>query len=78
MMWLPTGRLAVVTVACPLLSGCGVPRSMALSWNWVLPVGVPAPGATGDVVAVNDTVAPNSDGFTDEDTAVVVAAGLTI
>jgi hypothetical protein len=40
----------------------------------ILPVGVPDPGATGLTVAVNVTVCPNTDGFKEETTDVVVDA----
>ncbi|MEE4417851.1 MULTISPECIES: hypothetical protein [Streptomyces] len=43
-----------------------------------VPVGVPAPGATGATVAVMDTVCPNVDGSGDEVTVVVVDALFTV
>jgi len=39
-----------------------------------VPVGVPVAGATGLTAAVNVTPWPNTDGFADEVTVVVVAA----
>ncbi|MFE1915743.1 hypothetical protein [Streptomyces anandii] len=39
-----------------------------------LPVGVPAPGATGATVAVNVTGSPTTDGSDDDDTTVDVPA----
>jgi hypothetical protein len=51
-----------------------VPIVVLPSRKETLPVGVPDPGATGLTVAVNVTVCPNTDGFTDETTAVVVDA----
>ncbi|MGW3275432.1 hypothetical protein ACWDFH_28785 [Streptomyces kronopolitis] len=43
-----------------------------------VPVGVPAPGATGATVAVNVTDSPTTDGSGDELTVVVVDAGPTV
>ena len=46
--------------------------------NVTIPVGVPTPGATAFTVAVKSTDCPNTDGFTDDTTDVVVAAMLTL
>ncbi|GAO05931.1 hypothetical protein TPA0598_01_03010 [Streptomyces lydicamycinicus] len=43
-----------------------------------MPVGVPAPGATGETVAVNVTVSPTTDGSGAVETAVVVDAWPTV
>ena len=43
-----------------------------------VPVGVPAPGLTALTVAVKVTDSPNTEGFTDELTEVLVAALLTV
>ena len=53
------------------------PSVVVPSLNVTVPLGVPAPGATADTVAVRVTDWPNTDGFTDELTAVVVFAWLT-
>jgi hypothetical protein len=43
-----------------------------------VPLGVPAPGATTETVAVNVTDCPKTDGFAPEATVVVVFALLTV
>nr|WP_248782316.1 hypothetical protein [Streptomyces lydicus] len=43
-----------------------------------VPVGVPAPGATGVTVAVNVTDSPTTDGSGEEVTVVVVDAEVTV
>ena len=43
-----------------------------------VPVGVPAPGATALTVAVKVTVWPDTEGFNEELTVVVVLALLTV
>ncbi|MFE7546367.1 hypothetical protein [Streptomyces platensis] len=43
-----------------------------------VPVGVPAPGATGATVAVNVTDWPTTDGSGDDVTTVVVDAWFTV
>jgi hypothetical protein len=43
-----------------------------------VPVGVPAPGATGATIAVKVTFCPFAEGFCDEVTLVVVLALFTI
>jgi hypothetical protein len=66
----------VVKVATPPLR-VPVPIELAPSRKVTVPVGVPAPGATGETVAVNLTDCPKTEGFTDEATVVEVGAGLT-
>ena len=46
------------------------------SLNVTVPVGVPAPGATAEIVAVNEIDSPNTEGDEDEvtDTATVACA----
>ena len=51
---MPTDRADVVNVAIPALS-VPVPIGLPPSRNVTVPTGVPAPGATGDTVAVNVT-----------------------
>ena len=48
------------------------------SRNVTVPVGVPAPGATAVTVAVNDTVVPESAGFSDDTSAVELFALFTV
>ena len=73
-----TEREFVETVACPPEFIGTVARVVAPSLNAILPVGVPAPGAATFTVAVNVTVLPRIDGFADELSTVVVAAGFTV
>ena len=54
-----------------------VPIGLPPSRNVTVPVGVPEPGATGETVAVKVTDWPNTDGFADEVTVVVVFALFT-
>ena len=51
-----------------------VPMVVPLSLNVTVPVGVPAPGATGATVAVKVTDWPDLEGLVDEITLVVVEA----
>lgn len=67
----------MVNVAIPPLS-VPVPIGLPPSRNVTVPVAVPAPGATAETVAVKVTDCPNTDGFTDEVTAVVVSAFITV
>src|ERR1019366_1606602 len=71
-----TAKAEVVKVATPPLR-VPVPIELAPSRKVTVPVGVPAPGATGETVAVNLTDCPKTEGFTDEATVVEVGAGLT-
>jgi hypothetical protein len=72
----PTARFVVTAdVACPLpFNATGLPRFVPPTLNCTFPAGVPPPGATALTVAVNCTPCPNTDGFTDDATAVLVAA----
>src|SRR5215831_13215522 len=77
MAWLPTasGEVVVIVAVLPLLS-VAVPIREPPSENVTVPVGVPVPEA-GLTVAVNVTGCPGTDGFADDERAVVVvAAGL--
>ena len=74
-------RLLVVQVACPPLLrawALQVPMVEPPSLKFTVPVGVPAPGATAAIVTVRVTDCPNTDGFTDELTDVVVEAEFTV
>src|ERR1700752_419363 len=77
MVWLPTASAEVVNVAIPPLS-VPVPMGLPPSRNVTVPVGVPLPGATGETVAVKVTDWPNTDGFVDEVTVVLVSAFTTV
>jgi hypothetical protein len=72
--WFPAASAAVVWVATPALRVTGVPELAPSITNCTVPVGVPLPEVT---VAVNVTDWPNTDGFTDEATAVAVLPALT-
>ena len=64
-------------VADPPLSATGDPKSEPSILNWIEPVGVPRP--LGPVtVALKLIACPKVDGLTDEDSTVVVPAGLTV
>src|SRR5947209_5611955 len=71
-----TDSALVLRVATPPLS-VPVPRVVAPSLNVTLPVGVPAPGATGETVAVTVTDCPDTDGLA-EDVSVVVVPCRTV
>src|SRR5204863_3978257 len=76
MVCVPTVSVEVVNVATPLaFKATGTPRFPAPSLNCTVPVGVPAKEVT---VAVKVTLWPKSDGFTEEATAVFVAALLLV
>jgi hypothetical protein len=73
--WFPWVRLAVAPlVAVPLLSVTGAPKLIPSIANCTVPVGVPAP----DTIAVNVTLCPKVDGFTDDVTVVVVVPLLIV
>src|SRR2546430_4589354 len=67
----------VVNVAEPLIK-VPLPRLVAPSLNETVPVGVPAPGALAETVAVKVTDWPKTDGLADDVTTVVVASLFTV
>ena len=75
MEWFPTAREEVVNEPAPVESRVAVPRVVAPSRNVTVPVGVPDVALT---VAVKLTACPNTVGFLEEDTVVVVAAVFTV
>src|ERR1051326_8074286 len=77
MVWLPTASAELVKVATPPVS-VPLPIGLPPSRHVTVPTGVPAPGATGETVAVKVTDCPNTEGFTDEVTAVEVSAFTTL
>src|SRR2546427_709988 len=79
MLWLPTLKLDVAHVVVPAASACSPQPVMELapSLKFTVPVGVPTPGATAATVAVNVTLWPNTDGFADDVSVVVVLDWLT-
>src|SRR5436190_3258483 len=79
MLWLPTVKAEVAQVADPAASACALQPviELAPSLKSTVPLGVPAPGAVAVTVAVKVTDWPNTDGFAEDVTAVVVEAWLT-
>jgi len=55
-----------------------LPMTVVPSRKFTVPVGVPAPGAVTVTVAVNVTLCPKTDGFTDDVRLVLVPALLTV
>src|SRR5262245_38882858 len=70
-------ELMYTPAGSPVLDTCQVGAPPVPSANVTVPVGAPAPGATGVTVAVNVTGCPAAAGFAFDVTAVVVAALLT-
>jgi hypothetical protein len=59
-VWFPTPRPDVEYVATPPDRVTGPPASAPSIRNWIVPLGVPAPGATGPTVAVKTTLSPGT------------------
>ena len=83
-MWLATVKPNVLKLAFPLPSSTVGPANVVVgaahvppSMKVTDPVGVPEAGATTLTVAVNVTDCPNTEGFADKASAVVVLAALT-
>ena len=68
---------AVVTPPV-VLTLTGLPALLPSTWNWTVPVGVPAPGAVILMIAVKVTFCPEVEGATDDSTAVLVLAFVTV
>src|ERR1041385_6408944 len=78
-VWVPTeSELVAALVALLPTRLTGVPKSEPSILNWTVPVRVPAPGATGLTVAVKVIAWPETEGFDEPATVVVVLAWLTI
>ena len=76
--WLPTDNAEVEHMACDEpFSATFEQIGLAPSKNVAVPVGVPAPGVTAATVPVKTTFCPETDGFCDDVTVVVVFALLT-
>jgi hypothetical protein len=69
--------LVAPLVAEPADNVTGDPKFEPSILNWMEPVGVPVP-AGALTVALNVIDCPNVDGFTEDDSTVVVFAGLTV
>src|SRR5579871_2253353 len=76
--WFPAASEAVVNVAVSALPSALVAKVTLPSRNVTVPVGVPAPGATGVTVAVSVTDWPNVEGLGTTLNPVVVEAGITV
>src|SRR5262249_27748249 len=78
MTWLPAVAKLVVNVAVLLSPVPTVARTTLPSMKTTLPIGVAAPGATADTVAVKVTAWPVTAGLSDDRRASLVAAWLTV
>ncbi len=77
-VWGPTPSVPTASEsATPAVGVTGSPRLEPSTTNWTAPPAVPAPGGTGATVAVKCTDCPNSEGFAEEPTVVLVSACLT-
>src|SRR5260370_8773770 len=63
--------------AVPLLNVTGEPRLATPSLNCTVPVGVPTPRATAATVALNVVDCPNTKGFAEEVSAILLRARFT-
>ena len=72
--WDATVSNDVAKVVIPEAFNVPVPMLATPSLNVTEPVGIPAPGAAADTVAVNVTDSPNNVGFTVDVNPVVVDA----
>src|SRR5438105_3092393 len=80
MLCVPTLSVLVTHVVVPAASACAPQpvTELAPSLKLTVPVGVPAPGKLAVTVAVNVTLWPNTDGFADDVSAVLVLAWFTV
>src|SRR6185369_12056286 len=78
MVCVPCAREAEVTLAMLPLKVAGAPNTTPSARNWIVPVGVPLPGATAVTVAVKVTLEPVGDGLAEVATALAVLAGLIV
>src|SRR5438876_418616 len=76
MLCVPTVSDEVAKLAWPEPLSDAVPRMLAPSLKVTVPVGVPTPRATAATVAVNVTDCPETEGFADVITAVMLTAFL--
>ena len=70
-------KLAVVSPPV-VLTLTGLPALLPSITNWTVPVGVPAPGAAIEMVAVKVTFCPDTEELTEEVTVVLVVALATV
>src|SRR5262245_60640057 len=78
MTWPPVVAKLVMKNALLSAPTGALPSIVAPSKKVTVPVGVPAPGATADTVAVKVTAWPGAAGLTDDVRATAVEAGLTV
>src|SRR5438874_1051913 len=76
--WEPTASVLVTNVAWPEPFSVPVPRVLEPSLKVTVPVGVPAPGLFAATVAVKVTGCPNTDGWTEEVSPVVVPGRVVV
>ena len=74
----PTASVLVVNIAWPEPFSVPVPRVLRPSLKVTVPVGVPAPGLFAATVAVKVTGCPNTDGWTEEVSPVVVPGSVVV
>jgi hypothetical protein len=77
MLCTPVASDDVLKVAAPLVTVTGEPSDVAPSENCTLPAGAPSPGDVTEIVAVNVTPLPASDGLLDAPSVSDVAAAFT-
>src|SRR4030088_574961 len=79
MLWLPTPAYVTAHVAVPATMAwlTQPPMLTPPSWKVTVPVGVPEPGGLAVTVAVKVTLCPETDGLTEELSAVVVGSWFT-
>src|SRR5208282_158203 len=68
----------VLRLAMPLVKVAGKPSGALSARNCTVPVGVPLPGETAVKVAVKVTFEPVGDGLAEDETALVVLAGVIV
>src|SRR5437773_1588963 len=68
----------MLNVAWPEASRLALPKLVAPSKKVTLPVGVPAAGATAEMVAVSMMLCPDTAGLDEEAKAVAVEPGFTV
>ena len=74
----PTARVAVDKVAIPLALRLATPKVDVAPLKLTVPVGVPAPGALAETVAVRVTICPNTAGLAEEARTVLELSLLTV
>src|SRR5438874_811635 len=82
MVCMPAARVVVlkeaVVTPARVLTFIGLAALLPSIWNWTDPVGVPPPGVVTEMIAVKDTLCPDTDGLMEEATIALVLALLTV